>query len=53
MTIRVIIVEVIRPPITANAMGERNEAPSPKPKHIGISARMVVALVMMMGRIRN
>lgn len=53
MTIKVITVDVARPPMTANAIGERREAPSPKPKHMGKSARMVVALVMIIGRIRN
>ena len=38
--------------MTANAIGERREAPSPKPKHIGNKARIVVRLVMIIGRIR-
>ena len=41
-----------RPPITAKAIGDRSEAPSPNPKHIGNKARIVVRLVMMIGRIR-
>ena len=53
MTINVMTVEVINPPITANAMGERRDAPSPKPKHMGNMERIVVALVMRIGRIRN
>ena len=52
MTIKVMTVEVRSPPITANAMGDRSEAPSPKPKHMGSNARIVVALVMMIGRTR-
>ena len=46
------MVEVSKPPITASAMGERNEAPSPNPKHMGSNARIVVALVMIIGRTR-
>ena len=53
MTSKVIIVDVTSPPITANAIGERKEAPSPNPKHIGNMANMVVALVINIGRIRN
>ena len=52
MTTNVIMVEVNNPPITATAIGERSEAPSPNPKHIGSRARMVVKLVMIIGRIR-
>ena len=46
-------VEVIRPPITASAMGERSAAPSPKPRVRGKRARIVVRLVMIIGRIRR
>ena len=52
MTTSDMMVDVTNPPITANAMGERREAPSPKPKHMGNMARMVVNVVIMMGRIR-
>ena len=45
-------VEVVNPPITASAMGERNAAPSPKPKVNGNNPNIVVRLVMKMGRIR-
>lgn len=46
------MVEVNNPPITAKAIGERSEAPSPKPKHIGSKASMVVKLVIIIGLIR-
>ncbi len=43
MTIRLMTVEVTNPPITAIAIGERSEAPSPKPNVIGRRARIVVS----------
>ena len=46
------MVAVTNPPITANAIGERKEAPSPNPKHIGNRAKIVVSPVMIIGRIR-
>ena len=52
MTTNDMRVEVTNPPMTANAIGERNEAPSPKPKHMGNIAKMVVNVVIRMGRIR-
>ena len=45
-------VEVTNPPITAIAIGERSEAPSPKPNVIGRRARIVVSVVIRIGRIR-
>ncbi len=50
ITISVIKVDVVKPPITASAMGDRNEALSPKPSVNGTKARMVVRLVIRMGR---
>ena len=52
MTIRLMTVEVTNPPITAIAIGERSEAPSPKPNVIGKRARIVVSVVIRIGRIR-
>ena len=45
-------VEVTSPPITAIAIGERSDPPSPKVNAIGNKAKIVVKLVIMMGRIR-
>ena len=39
-------VEVTNPPITAIAIGERSEAPSPKPNVFGRRARSVVSVVL-------
>jgi hypothetical protein len=44
-------VEVTKPPITAIAIGARNDAPSPKAIAIGNSDNIVVKLVIIIGRI--
>ena len=46
------MIDETNPPITAKAMGARKLAPSPNPITIGMSARMVVRVVIRIGRIR-
>ena len=45
-------VELIKPPITANAIGALNATLSPKPIVSGNNAKMVVRLVIIIGLIR-
>jgi len=45
------MVDVINPPITARAIGDLNEALSPKPNVRGRRARIVVILVISIGLI--
>ena len=53
ITINDISAEVVRPPITAQAIGELKTELSPKPKVKGISASMVVSEVIKIGLIRR
>jgi hypothetical protein len=53
MTTRVRRVEDVRPKMTVRAMGVRISAPSPRPRAMGSRPRMVVAVVMRMGRRRT
>ena len=46
-------VELIRPLITAMAIGVRISAPSPRPRAIGVRPRTVVAVVIRIGRRRT
>jgi hypothetical protein len=52
ITISDIKVEVVKPPMTARAIGARNEALSPNPKVSGSKAKIVVSVVIKIGRIR-
>ena len=47
------MVDVTKPPMTAIAIGARNEAPSPKAIAIGNSERIVVKLVIKIGRTQS
>ena len=53
MNTRVISVEVSSPPITTRAIGTCSSDPSPRPSAIGVRPRMVVIVVIMIGRSRR
>ena len=52
-TSRVSAVEVMTPPMTAMAIGERNSLPVPVPNAVGTMPMAIAALVMRMGRSRR
>ena len=52
MTTSVSSVDTVMPPITVIAIGVRTSAPSPNPSAIGTSPRIVLTVVMTIGRKR-